>query len=409
MKKALLFILTFVLINQYSISQFKEGYILKNNNDSIFGYINFEGSINNSMRCEFKELPEGESQVFKPGDIKAFRFTDGKYFSTMEIQVDNKPKTVFIEWLIKGRASLLTYSASAADIRYFMLHEDGSFVELTNTPQKYLQEGIEYERMKQEYINILSFYFRDCPPLQPKIENVKFNSNALLKVTKEYHELTCKTEDCIVFEDKTRKAILDWGIYTAFLNSKTILNSDLPENVYPTNTFGLGLALNISNLPALYPKFSAKISMVFFSALFRYDTTDAWSLISDDRICSIIYTRVPIQLTYKFTQKKFNPYLSIGPTVNIRFSYKQYDQYLTDWITRSRPINSYDSGISPFQFGINTGFGFEYLVSKGFTLNFGYDFEICPQFFGTYVDDHSRNINNIVYLRGYFKSKKKRL
>jgi hypothetical protein len=64
-----------------------------------------------------------------------------------------------------------------------MLLEDGSLVELTNTPQKYQQYGVEHERMKQEYISTLSFYFRDCPTLQPKIENVKFNSKALLNIT----------------------------------------------------------------------------------------------------------------------------------------------------------------------------------------------------------------------------------
>jgi hypothetical protein len=406
MKRIFLFFLSAIALDLQGFAQFKEGYIINNNDETIQGYINYEGSINNSDRCEFKLNREGEIKTYKPGEIKAFRFNDSKYFSTWELSVNNELKTIFIEWLIRGRASLLSYSRPVDGTRYFLLLENDSLVELTNTMRSFNKDGKTYERRNQEYKNTLSFYFKDAPSLKPEIEVSAFKGESLIKITKDYHELTCKTGDCIVFEEKNRDMIFTWGISTDFVNSKFILNSDLQHEVFPSKSLGFGLALNIENLPAVSPKFTARFNLTIHSALFRYDTTDTWSLITDDRICKIMVARIPLRVTYKFTHKKLNPFLSLGAVVNLRFSYKQYDQRLVDFITRSRPDNPYTSKVNLFQFAVNAGAGFEYLVNPKFALNAGYEYEIAPQFFGTYIDDHSRNMNHVFYLSALFKLKK---
>lgn len=407
MKKSSLIISLLIIFNLLTFSQFKEGYIINNSNDTILGYINWEGSIINSNQCVFKINTDGDPQVYKPGDIKAFRFNDSKLFTTWNLTIDNQPKKVFIEWLIKGRASLLAYSGAAPVTKYFLLTEDGTLTELTNSTYEFVNEGVAYERKKQEYINTLLFNFRDCPLLETKIKSTPFKSKSLINITKKYHELTCKTEDCIVFEEKNRDMIFKWGIYSGFLNSQWTLNNEVPEKVYPVNTIGFGAAVNISNLPGLPPKFSAKVNLALFSSIYSYDTTDAWALITDDRILKITYVKIPMQLSYRFTHSKFSPYVSAGATINLRFIYTQYDQYLTDFITRSRPSSPYSSKVNPFQFGVNSGLGFDYSVSPNLIINIGYDFEYCFRQYGTYPDDHSKVLNNIVYLRAYFFSKKK--
>lgn len=315
---------------------------------------------------------------------------------------DNQVTKVFIEWLIKGRASILAYSGEGSETKYYLLTEDLKLTELTNTVQEYVSEGVSYQRNQQEYKNILLYNFRDCPPLETQIKSTALKGKSLLRLTKQYHEMTCKTEDCVVFEEKGRNMVFEWGVYTGFLNSKWILNSDLPEKVDPVNSIGLGLALNISNLPALSPKFSVKVNLALFSSMYIYDTTDIMPLITDNRIVKLGYAKIPVQLSYRFNQKKFSPYISAGVTVNVRYSYKQYDQHLTDWIVRSGPSNPYSSKVKPIQFGFNSGLGCEYIFSPGLKFNLGYDFEFAPRLYGTYIDDRSMVLNNIVYLRAYF-------
>lgn len=403
MKKTLLITLLSIFLDQLCISQFKAGYIINNSNDTIPGYIKWEGSAINSSQCEFKREPDGESQVYKPGEISAFRFYDSKYFSTWELQTDNQTKKVFIEWLLKGRASLLAYSGSVPVIKYYLISEEGVLTELTNSTHVFVKDRVSYERKKQEYINTLLFNFRDCPTLDTKIKATPFKSKSLIGITKEYHELTCKTEDCIVFEEKNRDLIFEWGIYAAFLNSQWILNSELPEKVYPLKIMGYGIAVNINNLPALSPKFSAKIDFALSNSLYRYDTLNiTYPLIKDDKILKITNAKIPVQLSYRFTQNKFSPYLSAGGTLNLRFAYKQYDKYLVDMITHSTYSNHYSSEISPIQFGYTAGLGFELLSSQNHRFTLGYNFEYCPRLFGTFPEDHSRIINNNINLRAYF-------
>ena len=394
----------FTIISFSGFSQFKEGFIIKNNNDTISGYINFEGSLLNSDHCAFELQLNSDVKIYKPGDIKAFRFINSKYFVTREILVNNMPQKVFLEWLIQGRASILTYTQSVSDIRYFLLLEDGSLIELTNTIQEIDADDKHYIRDNKEYVNILEFYFRDCPSLQSRIETVPFDSRSLIKITKDYHDRTCKTGDCIIFEDRDRKLKFDFGISADFLNSSLRLNNAVPEKVSVSNTIGYGLAINITNLPLLSPKFSARMNILFQNSLFKYDTTGSIFKFKDDRIYKINYVRIPLQVNYSFSQKKLNPYISLGISLNLRFAAKEYDQTLIN-VIRNEFIFREDLGIKPFQFGLNSGLGLNYIISPGLKILFGYDFEFSPRFFGT-VNDYSFNMNNFIQCAVYYKIKK---
>jgi hypothetical protein len=182
--KQFYFTVFILIICTSGFSQFKEGFIITNTNDTISGYINFEGSLFNSDHCAFKLQPDSDVKMYYPADIKAFRFINSKYFETREIPVNNGRKKVFIEWLIKGRASVLTYTQSIYKIRYFLLLEDNSLIELTNTSHLSEKESAVYSHDNKEYIGLLKFCFMDCPSLQNKIETVSFDSKSLINITK---------------------------------------------------------------------------------------------------------------------------------------------------------------------------------------------------------------------------------
>ncbi|MCE5344811.1 MAG: hypothetical protein LLG13_00810 [Bacteroidales bacterium] len=403
--KQLYLISLFTIVCISGFSQFKEGYIVYNGNDTIFGYINFEGSLLNSDHCVFQVQLNSDAQIYKPADIKAFRFIHSKYFVSREILVNNKPQKVFLEWLIEGRASILTYTQSVSVVRYFLLLEDDSLIELTNTSHVSDVDNKHYIHDNKEYIGLLKFYFRDCPSLQPRIETVFFDSKSLIKITKDYHDRTCKTGDCIIYEDRNRKVKIEFGISAGFLSSNLKLNNSIPEKVYPSNSIEYGLALNISNLPLLSSKFSSRLNIMFQNSLYKYDTTDLSLVIKDDKICKIDYIRIPLQLNYNFSHKKLNPYISLGINLNFRLAYKKYDQYLINHIKKDYPFKE-DRGIYSFQYGLNSGLGLNYVISPRLGISFGYHFEYSPRFFGNYVNDYTYNLNNSIQLIIYYKNKK---
>lgn len=411
MKKHALIIAFAIPFSLLCNSQFIEGYIITNDDKTINGYINFKGSINNSDKCEFRFQPEGEIHVYKPGEVKAFRFNDSKYFSSMEISVNNEPKTVFLEWLIKGLVSILEYSPSVSERRYFLLTEDNSIIELTNSTKNVTKDGTTYEINNQEYKNTLSFYLRDCPTLKPNIETSMLSSKSLINVAKEYHVKKCDSWDCVIYEAKDRKLKYSIGISGSYLSSHLVLNSGNPEVVYNSNNTGYGINIKAENLPALSPKFSAKLNIMLYSSLFRYDTTVIWSafpkitsalIAGEDRMFEVKYIRMPFQISYKFTQKKINPYIALGGTMNIRYSYKKYSKYLIDYALDN---NGFTLGSKLFltQLGLNTGAGIEFELNPNFSMNAGYDFEYLIRFFGRTVNDYTRLMNHHVYIATYYR------
>lgn len=394
-KTFLCFFISFFL-NSVLFSQFKEGYIIENNDDTIYGYIDFEGAIKNSDHCTFKSNQDSTIHVYYPGDIKAFRYTNGKYFITSEIPVNNKPQKVFLEWLIKGRASILTYSPSDMQVKYFILLENDSLFELQNTSLirgKKISESFTetYKIEKREYIGMLHYYFKDCPSISSTINTTSLSSKSLIKVAKQYHEKTCDTESCIVFEDKNRRLKADVGITFSSLNSQLILKNEIPEKVYPTDSWGYGLSFKISNLPLLSPKFSIRSQFLYSNLFFTYDTEGLyWG--DDNRICKYSFIRIPLQISYKFLHYKISPYISAGGNANIRFGYSEYDKLLLNYITKHY---NYIYGVTVFQFGANAGIGLEYIITPKVSIDLALEYERSFSFFGTFNKDKS-------YLTNYF-------
>jgi len=103
-----IFLILFLTLSSSVYSQYRKGYVIDNKSDTASGYIDFEGSLTNSGRCKFIHMPDSTEHTFYPGEINAFRFIGSKYFTSSAIPVNGETKKVFLEWLIKGRASILT-------------------------------------------------------------------------------------------------------------------------------------------------------------------------------------------------------------------------------------------------------------------------------------------------------------
>jgi hypothetical protein len=410
MKTIYLICLVTFLFNYSLFSQLKNGYIIDNKNDTIYGYIDFEGSIKNSGHCSFKSAPDSPAQIYYPGEIKEFRFLNGKYFSTTEIIVNNKPKKVFIEWLIKGKASILSYTQLNTNVRYFILIGQDSLYELKNSSQIIEREDktqtlthnyVSYDRQNKEYVGTLLYYLKDCPSISGDIENMSFGSKSFIKVAKKYHEKTCPNEKCLVFEDKNRKLKFEIGGSVSYLFSQFRLNNDIPEKINTPQSTSFGIGLNISNLPVVSPKFSFSAQIIYYDLQYNYDISGLPSyLYTENRLYYVKVLRVPWQLNYNFSTKAFSPFISAGLTTNFRMKQTDYNQNLINYVTR---FYDYWLGLRTFQIGFNSGLGFKYLILPKTTVSLRFEYEYANRFFGTYASDHSLNNNFFIQASVFYK------
>ena len=82
MKRLFTFLLLVVSIAlSQAQNNFKNGYIITNNNDTIWGEIDFRVDELNAQRCKFRQDKNSETKIFLPGEIQAYRFSkEGKYY-----------------------------------------------------------------------------------------------------------------------------------------------------------------------------------------------------------------------------------------------------------------------------------------------------------------------------------------
>ncbi len=76
MKKfiSLILICNLVVLSAFAQSDYKAGYLIKNNNDTVNGFIFLGSSKENSKECKFKPDVNSGEQYFSPFDIKSYRF-----------------------------------------------------------------------------------------------------------------------------------------------------------------------------------------------------------------------------------------------------------------------------------------------------------------------------------------------
>lgn len=218
----------FNFLSSAAQSDYRQGYIIKNNNDTIFGYIDYRADISNSKKCYFVKELGGEVNEYMPGEIFGYRFEDSKYYITKTIELNKEKRTIFIEFLLKGIVDLYYYVDEKGD-HYFIDNKKGEFVELTSSDQiLYKQEFGRTGYMTTTYLSktnkhrgILRYLFADQKSLQNKIDKMDLNRNSLIQISKDYHNLSCKDYSCIVYEKpvtnpKIHVAILYTGNYTQF-------------------------------------------------------------------------------------------------------------------------------------------------------------------------------------------------
>lgn len=99
------------------------GQIFTNENDTIYGMLDFRTNAINANKCTFKADNSTEYKVYKPNEIAGFRFIDnGKYYVSRHFVGRH---ACFAEYIVKGKLSLYRVEEDLKKTFYFE-DENGS-------------------------------------------------------------------------------------------------------------------------------------------------------------------------------------------------------------------------------------------------------------------------------------------
>lgn len=191
-------------------SDFRNGYIVTNTNDTVYGLIDYRGDRASSKRCIFKKDINSEKQEFSPNDLKFYRFIDSKYFAVKSIESEGKKDLLFLEYLIDGAVDIYYYREQSGD-HFFLDSGDDKLIELKNEQKEVNINNQDYLVDSKEYIDQLKYSFRDSPAISQKVDNIDFEKKSLIKIALDYHEVTCPDKECIIYEKKIPRLKLKFG------------------------------------------------------------------------------------------------------------------------------------------------------------------------------------------------------
>lgn len=345
-----LFILFLLLSigNIYGQDNFKRGYIITNEKDTIDGWIDFRTDEQNMRACKFKTEEIGKVTTYLPGEIFGYRFyKEGKFYITKEITINELQHTVFIEYLLQGMMNLFYYIDNSKMNYYFFENEECIITPVTKKPDEYIK--VEDSRAKvlkdNRYMGVIGYLFKDQETISKQANKLKFNQKSMINIAKEYHDLVCTTgEECITFETKEDKEynLLKYSVYGGVQLYK--YTNIMEENISIISPI-IGVRLNI-----YAPRISKNLSFLVDLAFSKINKKDYF-------INSKIYMPVQIGVNHSYGKNKFRPTIEGG----LKFPFYSLEK---------SESNSHYYGFNATFVDIFGSLGFKYILNEKHSIFF---------------------------------------
>lgn len=346
-------------------ADFRSGYIINKQNDTIPGFINYSG--NKLEECIFKSGSVSESTTYSPESIEAFGFENDKYFESKMVKSIDSTQRVFIEVLVKGEVSLYHYK-----YRFFVEKDRGVFYELKSEKQIVNIEGNRSYQEVGRYIGILKYLLQECDLLSQKIERIKINQENLTKLIETYN--SCISADYVSYKDSKPWTKVSYGIAGGYdfykLNLKVFFirpAEEMSANNLQGDNFAIGGFVNIA-FPRLTEKFFFRPELWYIAPEYYmyFEEMRASFIQRNDVSVSFSAIKIPATLLYTFTSGKFKPYINAGVSNYLIFNGKSKRIVETENTSNNVLITREDTPmkLSKYQFGMYGSVGLYYDLSK---------------------------------------------
>ncbi|MBP5679987.1 MAG: hypothetical protein J6X31_02970 [Bacteroidales bacterium] len=235
----------------------REGYVITLAGDTLHGDIDYRTDIINAEQCVFRQNGKNDFQTYKPGEIQGYRFLDnGRYYISKAIHIDNnRTKTVFLEYVVRGQMSLYYWNRrDAKDNTYFLEDENGKMVSFEDV-SLLTNRDIRRKNLTEAY----SFASRSEKTQKILWEKALTREN-VTKAIVTFNDDVCPEGQCEILEYKKRITPKEDHVAQYSLRAGFTLYS-LPDNykkVMANDCYGFP---EQSSIPAMYVSTGIEIYM----------------------------------------------------------------------------------------------------------------------------------------------------
>ncbi len=346
----------------------KQGYVITNQNDTIYGTIDYLSDTKCANECHFQANGETDYKVYLPGEISAYRFADdGVFYVTKTFEVEGNTETFFAEYLLQGGVSLFHHKRAGIDY-YFFTDEEGKVASVKN-----IGSLLEYSSRsntnaaKRAALREVSQMFANSDKAQHDLWVKDINTKNLTQITRDYDMEYCTSAgDCVTFR-RNEKA-------THSLTAKVRFQAGIGMGCNKLEPVGNALLLNPLTMSCIVPQVGVGLDFLFprsskhwsiqslvllskwnMSKDYKeYDTGKYW-----DRTGELKYLNLEgqIGLAYSFMpDSKFSPILRGGLAINQPLATSDKGLYNFSYI--------YGDDTDRFSLGFYVGAGVDIAVQK---------------------------------------------
>lgn len=388
----------------FAQSDFREGYIITSEMDTLTGFIDYRGADFMSDKCVFKVSGADKAQEFNPGEIYGYRIKDGKYYVSKEVDGSNGKTEYFWEYLLNGIVDVYFYRAEKKD-HYMIENSKGEQYELKNEEKEIVIDRVTYLRDSKEYMGLLRLMFQDDPTTLRKVESMKLSHNSLIQISKEYHEAVCDDE-CIVYERKKNNLMPKIGLAFEYHRQNMSSNMDLdgaetylkyPWSAY-TPTFGVFLKFPLSELNE---RFFVQIQSTVGKTKLVNEATYVKQDIhyKDESEYNALMVASKLNIGYQLPKGQFQPRVLAGVHLNM-FLNSEFKREQVATFSFGEPYFTATARKNPFQdreFGFNAGVGVAFVPKEEGRRELTLDLIYCR---GKGMEGHLRS-NNLSLVLGW--------
>lgn len=389
MKKFLTNIVFILLIGHVALAQtdFQKGYIVKQNGDTLRGYVNFQKEAQNYTICNFKRFEIAFPIHYSPEKLIAYGIDGGKQYFAANIN----GKSHFIEYLVKGKVSLLYLNKGGQ--HYYIKGVGEKITELKSGKTMDQVSNQTYDRYKEYLLEKMK-----TEVLTETINNSKLEINSLTALVKQYNELSNVAYEIphrpseksilkdysIIGTNKVKFGILGGATIYTFYSTATLKEYDYIAKADFKPVFspigGLFLkGIFTRSLPRLSFQTDILYQKVSLYGFSNYKNSSSSTLeLYNDIFMDFDVVKFRGNISYSFFSSSFR----VLPHVGISYNYlskPDYKRFYEQYTTTTNVVKSYeysDLKIKNAELSLVGGLTFEYQLSSArlLFLNIDYDF-----------------------------------
>ena len=404
MKKTILILIILFASNCIYSQDFRKGYIIKQDGDTVNGLINYRGGNSIYQYCQFKES-ENQSRIkYSAANIIGYGFLNDEYFESHKIvKEDQTSGFVFLEVIIKGRVSLYKYEKI-----FYIEKGDTSFYKISNETIKTSIDGQEMATSSVRYIGLLNLLLSDCVAIRSRISAISLSERSLTDLIEKYNE--CMNAPAIIYKASKPWLHTKIGISGGMISSRITLETGYNGFYHLTDTFEKSKSpVFCVSFDILSPRISERTSfhgdlILCKSNNYSFNQETVVSKTTKNYITiDMTQFKIPIGLRYTFPGRIFSAVLNVGfqSTFNLnpRSSWMQEIEY--GYIGVEKQDYSERLQIRKAQFGLWGGAGI--VVSMGNVLNAVFEFraeKVDGISTGPFLPTSKSNVTGIQFVIG---------